>query len=141
MTTSTFPAEEALTMDGQPERIEQFKADISQLKIADPSSSRDHLAARLGVAAMVIGIGLGIYAYTLSYGAHTDNAAQQRDAIVLALIGVSAAITGGALYLKGALAGFLRFWLLRDLHERRAQTDRLLEGLNGGDQPTQGEST
>jgi len=128
-------------MDGQPDRIEQLKADVSQLKIADPSSSRDHLAARLGVAAMVIGIALGIYAYTLSYGSEADNAAQQRDAIVLGLVGVSVAVTGGALYLKGALAGFLRFWLLRDLHERRAQTDRLLEGLNGGDQPTQGEST
>jgi hypothetical protein len=125
-------------MHGQPERIEQFKADIADLKIADPSTSRDHLAARLGIAAMVAGIALGVYAYALSYGADADNpAAQQRDAIVLALIGVAVAITGGALYLKGALAGFLRFWLVRDLHERRAQTDRLLEGLGGG-QPSDG---
>jgi hypothetical protein len=125
-------------MHGQPERIEQFKADIADLKIADPSTSRDHLAARLGIAAMVIGIILGVYAYSLSYGADADNpAAQQRDAIVLALIGVAVAITGGALYLKGALAGFLRFWLIRDLHERRAQTDRLLEGL-GRDRPSGG---
>ena len=128
-------------MHGQPERIEQFKADVAELKIADPSSSRDQLAARLGMAAMVIGIVLGIYAYSLSYGADGDNPApQQRDAIVLALIGVSTAIMGAALYLKGALSGFLRFWLLRDLHERRAQTDRLLDGL-GGDQPAEGEST
>ena len=35
-------------MQGQPDRIEQFKADIAELKIADPSTSRDHLAARLG---------------------------------------------------------------------------------------------
>ena len=129
-------------MHGQPERIEQFKADVADLKIADPSTSRDQLVARLGVAAMVIGIGLGIYAYSLSYGADGENPGpQQRDAIIVALIGVSVAIAGGALYLKGALAGFFRFWLLRDLHERRAQTDRLLEGLNGGDQPAQGEST
>ena len=128
-------------MHGQPERIEQFKADIADLKIADPSTSRDQLAARLGVVAMVIGVALGIYAYSLSYGADADNPApQQRDAIVVALIGVAVAITGAAFYLKGALAGFLRFWLVRDLHERRAQTDRLLEGL-GGDQPTEGEST
>jgi hypothetical protein len=128
-------------MHGQPDRIEQFKADIADLKIADPSSSRDQLAARLGIAAMVIGIGLAVYAYSLSYGADADNPApQQRDAIVLALIGVTVAVTGLAFYLKGSLAGFLRFWLLRDLHERRAQTDRLLEGL-GGDQPAEGEST
>ena len=129
-------------MHGQPERIEQFKADVAELKIADPSSSRDQLAARLGLAAMVIGVGLAVYAYSLSYGADADNpAAQQRDAIIVALIGVSVAVTGGALYLKGALAGFLRFWLLRDLHERRAQTDRLLDALSTGDRPAQGEST
>jgi hypothetical protein len=127
-------------MQGQPDRIEQFEADIADLKIADPSSSRDHLAARLGVAAMVIGIGLAVYAYLLSYGADGDNPApQQRDAIIVALIGISVAVVGGALYLKGALAGFLRFWLIRDLHERRAQTDRLLTAL-GGDQPAEGET-
>ena len=128
-------------MHGQPDRIEQFETDIAELKIADPSSSRDHLAARLGVAAMVIGVGLAVYAYLLSYGADGDNPApQQRDAIIVALIGVSVAVVGGALYLKGALAGFLRFWLVRDLHEQRAQTDRLLEAL-GGDHPAEGETT
>ena len=128
-------------MHGQPDRIEQFKADIAELKIADPSSSRDQLAARLGVVAMVLGVALGIYAYFLSYGADADNPGpQQRDAIVLALVGVTTAVVGGALYLKGALAGFLRFWLLRDLHERRAQTDRLLDGL-GGDPSAEGEPT
>ena len=40
-------------MQGQPDRIEQFKADIAELKITDPSSSRDQLATRLGIAAMV----------------------------------------------------------------------------------------
>jgi hypothetical protein len=128
-------------MQGQPDRIEQFKSDISALKITDPSSARDQLATRLGIAAMVIGVLLGVYGYTLSYGADSANPApQQRDAIVLALIGVTVAVSGAALYLKGALAAFLRFWLVRDLHERRAQTDRLLGSL-GGDQPTEGEPT
>jgi hypothetical protein len=128
-------------MQGQPDRIEQFKADIAELKITDPSSSRDQLATRLGIAAMAVGVALGIYAYTLSYGAEADNPGpQQRDAIVLALIGVTVAVSGAALYLKGALAGFLRFWLVRDLHERRAQTDRLLGGL-GGDPAAEGEPT
>jgi hypothetical protein len=60
---------------------------------------------------------------------------------VLALLGVSCAVAGGALYLKGALAGFLRFWLVRDLHERRAQTDRIVAGLGGGDHRPEGELT
>ena len=121
-------------MQGQPDRIEQFKADIADLRIADPSASRDQRSIKLGIGAMVVGVLLGVYAYTLSYGASTANPApQQRDAIVVALIGVALTAVGGALYLKGSLASFLRFWLVRDLHERRAQTDRLLAGLHGRD--------
>ncbi len=128
-------------MHGQPDRIEQLKADIAELRIAEPSAGRDQRAARLGIAAMVLGVALGAFAYTLSHG--TTNALQQRDAVVVALIGVTVAIVGGALYLKGALTGFLRFWLVRDLHERRAQTDRLLGALarREGDPITEGEPT
>ncbi len=126
-------------MQGQPDRIEQFKADIADLKIADPSSSRDQLATRLGIVGLVFGVILGTYAYSLSFGADGANPSlQQRDAIVLGLLGVIVAVAGSALYLKGALASFLRFWLVRDLHERRAQTDRMLEGL-GGDRRGEGE--
>lgn len=125
-------------MTEQPDRLEQFKADLSEMKVVDPSTARDRLAVRLGLAAMVVGIGLGIAAYFMSHG--TTNALAQRDALVLAVLGVAVAATGGALYLKGALAGFLRFWLVRDLHERRIQTDRLLDGLSGGDRTGGGES-
>ena len=44
---------------------------------------------------------------------------------------MSVAVAGAALYLKGALSTFLRFWLVRDLHERRAQTDRVVQQLGG----------
>jgi hypothetical protein len=107
-----------------PQRIEQFKADVAEMRIHDPSSSRDQLVARAALAGMAIGVILPIIGYALSHG--TTNALQQRDAIVLSLIGVSVAIASSALYLRAALAGFLRFWLLRDIHERRAQTDRLV---------------
>jgi len=127
------------TMQGQPDRIEQFEADIAELKIADPSSTRDQLATRLGVAAMVAGVALPIVAYSMSNG--TTNPLAQRDAIILALLGVALAVAGGALYLKGALAGFLRFWLVRDLHERRAQTDRIVAHLGGGEPDAEGEPT
>lgn len=126
-------------MHGQPDRIEQLKADIAELKITDPSSARDQLALRAGLLGMGLGVVLPIVAYAMSHG--TTDALAQRDAIVLALIGVACAIAGGALYLKGALAGFLRFWLVRDLHERRAQTDRIVGSLAGGDQVAEGELT
>jgi len=121
------------------DRIEQFKADIADLRIVDPSTARDRMATRLGLLGLVLGIVLPVAAYSMSHS--TEDALAQRDALVLALIGVAAAVVGGSLYLKGALASFLRFWLVRDLHERRAQTDRLLGGLSGRDRPAEGELT
>jgi hypothetical protein len=122
-------------MQGQPDRIEQLKADLAELRITDPSAGRHQLAARLGLVGLLGGLVLPIVAYAMSHG--TSNALAQRDAIILALLGVSCAVGGGALYLKGALASFLRFWLVRDLHERRAQTDRIV----GGDRAREGELT
>ncbi len=118
-------------MPGQPDRVEQFKADLAELRITDPSTSRDQLAVRLGLGGLLLGVTLPVVAYFMSHG--TRDALVQRDAVVLALIGVACAVVGSAVYLKGALTGFLRFWLVRDLHERRAQTDRLLDHLGGGD--------
>lgn len=126
-------------MQGAPDRIEQFRADIAELRISDPSTARDQLAVRVGLGGMALGVLLPVIAYAMSHG--TTNALSQRDAIVLALCGVACAVAGGALYLKGALAGFLRFWLVRDLHERRAQTDRIVAHLGGGDQAPQSELT
>ena len=126
-------------MSAQPDRVEQLKADLADLRISDPSTARDQLAVRLGLLGMALGVILPIAAYVMSHG--TTNALTQRDALVLAVLGASCAVGGGALYLKGALAGFLRFWLLRDLHERRAQTDRIVERLGGGDQGSEGELT
>jgi len=126
-------------MSQPPDRIRQFEADLEQLRICDPAVSRDRLAVRLGLVGMAAGIGLPVAAYFISRG--TTNALGQRDAIVLALIGVACAIAGGALYLKGSLAGFFRFWLVRDLHERRAQTDRVVSRLSGGDRTPESELT
>jgi hypothetical protein len=126
-------------MPAQPDRVEQLKADLADLRISDPSTARDQLAVRVGLLGMAVGVILPLVAYVMSHG--TDNPLAQRDAIVLATLGVACAVGGGALYLKGALAGFLRFWLLRDLHERRAQTDRIVSRLGGGDQGSEGELT
>src|SRR3546814_1467592 len=107
---------------------------IADLRIADPSISRDRLATRVGGAAMAVGVVLPIVAYAMSHG--TTNPLAQRDALVLAVLGVALAVAGGALYLKSALATFLRSWLVRDLTARHAQTYRLLVARgNPGDRP------
>jgi hypothetical protein len=111
------------------ERVEQFKAEIAERGVKDPSAARDRLLLRASVVLLVAGPVLGIIAYFMSHG--TENPLQQRDAIVLALIGVGLSVSGGALFVRYALAGFMRFWLARLCWEQQAQTDRVVAALDG----------
>ena len=110
------------------ERVEQFKAEIADMGVKDPAVARDRLLLRLSVALLAAGPVLGIIAYFMSHG--TENPLQQRDAIVLALIGVACSVSGGALFVRYALAGFMRFWLARLCWEQQAQTDRVVAALD-----------
>ena len=85
-----------------PDRVAEFKAEVADMRLADPAVSRDRLLLRLAFVLLVIGPLLGLGAYALSHG--TTNPLQQRDAIVVALLGVSLTIVGGALYLRYSLA-------------------------------------
>lgn len=113
----------------QPQRVEQFKTEIADMKLPDQASSRDRLLLRCGGILMVVGVVLAPVAYSLSHG--TTNALQQRDALVLALAGLVAAVVGGALFVRYSMAQFLRFWLARLSWEQQAQTDRVVGAVRG----------
>lgn len=106
------------------ERVEQFKAEIAEMRLRDPATAQDRQLLRLGAALLVVGVAMTGLAYVLSHG--TDNALQQRDAIVVALAGLAVTVAGGALFLRYSLATFLRFWLARLIYEQQAQTDRIV---------------
>jgi uncharacterized membrane protein HdeD (DUF308 family) len=120
------------TMEKSPERVEQFKTEIAGMNLRDPSTTRDRQLLRLGVALLVVGIAVGIYAYTLSHG--TNDALQQRDAIVVGLVAVSVSIAGAALFVRYSIAQFLRFWIARLTYEQQAQTDRVVDAIKQKDQ-------
>jgi hypothetical protein len=109
------------------ERVEQFKQDIADMKVRDPSTGRDRVWLRAGIALMVIGVLVTIVAYFMSH--NTVNPLEQRDAIIIALIGLTTAVVGSALFLRFSIAAFMRFWLARFVYEQGAQTDRIVEKL------------
>ena len=98
------------------DRLEQFKADIADMRIRDPAVGRDTVLLWVGVAGMVAGIAIAVIAYFLSH--NTQNPLNQSDAHDIALVGVAVTIAGAAL--------FLRFWLARLIYEQRMQADRML---------------
>jgi hypothetical protein len=65
---------------------------------------------------MPAGIVLGIVGYGMSYS--TDNPLDQRDAVIVALIGISVTLTGVGLFVRYSLAEFLRFWMARLIHQQ-----------------------
>lgn len=110
-----------------PTRVDRFTTEIADMKLPDTASSRDRLLLRVGIALMVVGVVIGVVAYTLSHG--TTNPLQQRDAIVIAITGLTVAVVGAAVFVRYSMAQFLRFWLARLSWEQQAQTDRVVEAV------------
>jgi hypothetical protein len=100
-------------------RAEAFREQIAEMKIPTPNAGRDQLLARVGGLIAAVGIALGVIGYFLSSG--TNNTLDQNDALVLAVLGISCAVVGSAIFLRYSLAGFLRLWLVRLIHEQHRQ--------------------
>jgi uncharacterized membrane protein YidH (DUF202 family) len=113
---------------GQQQRVEQFKQEIADMRLRDPSTARDRLLLRTGIALMVIGVGFTVVGYFLSHT--TKDVLQQNDAQVSAMIGIAITIVGAALFLRYSIAQFLRFWLARLTYEQNHQTDRIVDAIN-----------
>ena len=98
------------------DREAEFRAGVAALKVRGGTVARERVLARVGVALLVAGIALGGVAYSQSHG--TTNPLAQRDAIVLALIGVSVSVAGLAMFLRYSLGALLRLWLARLVLDR-----------------------
>ena len=106
------------------DRVEQFKADIADMRLKDPAVGKDAQLLKLGVGLMAVGIALTAVGFFMSHG--TNSPLTQNDAQTVGMVGIALAVVGSALFLRYSLAQFLRFWLARLIYEQQAQTDRVL---------------
>lgn len=109
------------------DRREQFKKDVSELKLKSGGSGGDGATRVVGLALMVVGAVAAFIVY-LSSLTQSDlrNIASYQ---ILATAFLAVTVIGAALYLAGAVAKVLRLWLLRQLYEAQAQTDQIAEAL------------
>lgn len=108
-----------------PQRIEEFKAEIADLRLADPTIVRERRLITAGAAAMGLGLFVSVVCFVLSH--NTNSTLEQRDWIIGALVGLGLIVGGAAVFLRYSLGQMARFWMARSLLEQRLQTDRLLE--------------
>jgi hypothetical protein len=98
------------------DRAETFRESVAEMPIRSGTVARERALARLGAALLVAGPVIAGLAYLLSHG--TTNPLQQRDAIVVALLGVTVSVAGLGLFLRFSLGGILRLWLARVVADR-----------------------
>ncbi len=108
-------------------RLEQFRADIAEMRVKDRAVGRETILLVVGVVAMVAGIAATVAGYFLSH--NTQSALDQSDDRIIALIGVAVTVAGAAVFLRYSLAAFLRFWLARLIYEDRTQADRIVAAV------------
>ena len=99
-----------------PEPARQLLAEAGRLRVRN--TGRDRLLLRLGGLLMAVGPVLTVVAWFQS--SQTSSPFNQNDAIIVALIGVTTAVVGVALFLRYSLGEFLRFWMARILAEQQS---------------------
>ncbi len=115
------------------DRIEQFKADVAELKLKTGTAGRESVLQALGVVLMVAGVGVALIAYQVSLS--QDDPRDIQSGIILAIAMLALTVVGAALFLRYSLAKFLRFWLLRQLYEGQAHVDQVVDAVTRRDQP------
>jgi zinc transporter ZupT len=104
-------------MSDTPQRVQEFKEAVAELRVEDPATRRERQLLGLGVLLMIAGVAVAFVAYILSGGESSE--LEQREQLILAVFGASLAVVGGALFLRYSLARFFRYWLLRLIYELR----------------------
>lgn len=110
-------------------RLEQFETEIAKLKVKGGRADRERVLVILGVLATIVGF--IVAAVGLTGVRNAGDQLEQGDAMSTTILGVGIAIVGAVLWARYSLTRYLRYWLVRDLYEQRASTDRIVDAIKG----------
>jgi hypothetical protein len=110
------------------DRISTFSAEIADLKLSGAKGDRERWLLGLGTVLLIAGVALAVIGGMQASGA-SDPGDQWAFIATGSLIGLALVVAGAALFVRYSVAKFMRFWLVRLVHEHRSETDRLVEAL------------
>lgn len=96
---------------------EAFAADLAKLSASSGLGDRDRMVRLLGVLLCVAGAVVVLLAYRSTTQA--SDLRDQVEMVVLGLFGLVLAVVGATVYAVCSMQRFLRFWLVRLMHEQR----------------------
>ncbi len=108
-------------------RIDQFKADVAELKVKTNRGRRDSALQGLGLVLMIVGVVVAFIVYQSSTNESDPRNIQSE--IILAITMLALSVIGAALFIFASLARFLRLWLLRQVYEGQEHVVRVLAAL------------
>lgn len=115
-------------MEDNPKRVEEFKAEIADLRVGVPSSASDKRLLLAGIVLVAVGVALVLGGW---YGASgVGTIAEQFPYLISGgVLGLACVILGSVLFTRYSLTRFMQYWLVRVIYEQQAQTDRIVEAL------------
>jgi hypothetical protein len=111
-------------------RIDQFRADVSEMNLKPGTAGRDTLFMAIGGVLMAVGVIGAFLAWQVSL--NQDDVRDVQSGVILAITFLAIGVAGAALFVRYSIARFLRLWLLRQLYEGQANTDRLVDAIRDG---------
>jgi hypothetical protein len=115
--------------DQDPDRVEAFTAEIESMKLRGGGAEGERRLLVIGVIALVAGLALAILG-GIQVTNNTAPADQRAFMATGTFLGIALMILGAALFVRYSMSRYLRFWLIRLIHESRANTDRIVEALD-----------
>jgi len=126
-TTTTGQTTTGATSGSTSPRVEQFKSEVGDMKLKAGNAGREKALGTVGMLLMLVGVIGAFFSYVAS--TNLDNQLDILEQVIMALAFVTVTLLGLGLFVRYAFANFLRMWLLRQLYEGQANTDRLIEAI------------
>jgi hypothetical protein len=114
-----------------PDRVDAFKAEIEDMKLRASGAEGERRLLALGVLLTAAGLGLAIYGAIQVVNSGNSAADQRAFMASGTLLGIALVIAGAALFVRYSLSRYMRFWLIRMIHESRTNTDRIVDAIEG----------
>ncbi|MCU1461924.1 MAG: hypothetical protein JWO37_1999 [Acidimicrobiales bacterium] len=105
-------------------RLQQFQAEVEQLKVTGGRANPERMWAIVGVLAMAAGVVLSLVAWILTQG--TTSTLDFASYNAMGTFAMALTIGGTGLFVVMSLRRYFRYWLVRFIYEMRDQADRVV---------------